>query len=108
MIRVIIAGVCFALGIFVFFSGVLGLFKFKYVLNRIHATALGDTLGIMLILLGCMILKGVSVVSLKYVLIVVFLFLTGPVTTHLIGAVEVLYHGNPNGEYEKEDKTWNT
>ena len=108
MIRLILAGVCFVLGVFVFFSSILGLFKFKYVLNRIHATALGDTLGILFVLLGCMILKGVSVVSLKYVLIVVFLFFTGPVTTHLIGAAEVLYHGNPNGEYTKEDKTWNS
>ena len=33
-------------GLFVFFTAVLGLYRFDYVLNRMHAAAVGDALGI--------------------------------------------------------------
>ena len=105
MIRTVIAGLFFALALFLFFSGVLGLFKFKYVMNRMHAVALGDTFGILFIVAGCIVLKGFSLVSLKLLIIPLFMFLTGPVVTHLIGQAEVMTHGNPKGEYKKEDRT---
>ena len=45
---------CFLFGLFVFFSAVLGLFRFDYVLNRMHAAAVGDSLGIFCVLIGLM------------------------------------------------------
>lgn len=104
MIRSILAGVFFALAVFLFFSGVLGLYKFRYVMNRMHAVALGDTFGIIFAVIGCIIMRGFSMASLKMVAIPVFMFLTGPVVTHLIGQVEVMCHKNENGEYEEEDR----
>ena len=47
---------CFLFGLFVFFSAVLGLFRFDYVLNRMHAAAVGDSLGIFCVLIGLMLL----------------------------------------------------
>ena len=49
---------CFLFGLFVFFSAVLGLFRFDYVLNRMHAAAVGDSLGIFCVLIGLMLLHG--------------------------------------------------
>ena len=47
------AGLAFFLfGLFVFFSAVLGLFRFDYVLNRMHAAAVGDSLGIFCVLIA--------------------------------------------------------
>ena len=46
MIRLIFAGLFLVLGLFMFVSEVLGFYKFTYVMNRMHAAALGDTLGI--------------------------------------------------------------
>ena len=48
---------CFLFGLFVFFSAVLGLFRFDYVLNRMHAAAVGDSLGIFCVLIGLIVLK---------------------------------------------------
>ena len=45
-------------GLFVLVSGVLGIFRFKNSLSRIHAAALFDTLGILLMLTGVMIATG--------------------------------------------------
>ena len=40
--------------VFVLLSAVLGIFRFRYALSRIHAAALVDTLGILLTLAGLM------------------------------------------------------
>ena len=104
MIRIVSAAVMFALSVFLFLSEIIGLYKFKYVMNRMHAAALGDTFGIIFTVIGCIILRGFSMASLKMILVVVFMFLTGPVVTHLIGQVEVMYHNNAGNEYEEEDR----
>ena len=67
---------CFLFGLFVFFSAVLGLFRFDYVLNRMHAAAVGDSLGIFCVLIGLMLLHGWSLSAAKTLLIFVFLWLT--------------------------------
>ena len=46
------------IGLGIFCIQILGVFKFKYVLNRMHAAAMGDTLGIGASLLGLMVLTG--------------------------------------------------
>lgn len=76
-------------GICIFFIQILGVFKFKYVLNRMHAAAMGDTLGIGASLLGLMVLNGFSFTSLKMGLIIAFLWLASPVSSHLISRLEV-------------------
>ena len=80
----------FLFGLFVFFSAVLGLFRFDYVLNRMHAAAVGDALGIFCILAGLVFLHGWSLPAAKTLLILVFLWLTSPVASHLIAEMEVL------------------
>ena len=105
MIRTILAAIFFAAAAFLFITEVVGLFKFDYVMNRMHAAALGDTFGILCVVLGVIVLRGFAVASLKLVLIPVFFFLTGPVLTHLIGKVEIADHRNRGHEYEEVDRT---
>ena len=81
-IRFIIFLALFISGLFVFGVATYGLFKFDYVLNRVHAAAKCDTLASMLILLSLMVASGFNIVSLKLFLIFVFLWLTNPVATH--------------------------
>ena len=65
MIRFIIAAIFIVAGIFVFAAAAFGVFKFKYVLNRMHVAAKWDSLGALLIMAGCMILGGFSFMTLK-------------------------------------------
>ena len=104
MIRVIFAGIFLALAVFIFFSEVLGFYKFKYVMNRMHAAALGDTMGIGSVLIAVAILTGELVPILKLILVLVFMFLTGPVVTHLIAGAEVETHKNAGHEYKEVDR----
>ena len=77
-------------GMGIFVLQLLGVFKFSYVLNRMHAAAMGDTLGIGISLTGLMILSGFNFTSLKMALIIMFLWLASPVSSHLISRLEVV------------------
>ncbi len=77
-----------AVGVVTFLLEVLGVFKFKYVLNRMHAAAMGDTLGIGAALAGLMILFGFRFVTLKLALVLIFLWCASPVSSHLISRLE--------------------
>ena len=100
MIRLILAALFLALGLFLFFSEVVGFYRFRYVMNRMHAAAIGDTLGIA----SMAILTGGLVATCKLILIIVFMFLTGPVLTHLIASEEVATHRPTEDEYREEDR----
>ena len=54
-----------------------------------HAAAMNDTLGILFVLLGLMVLKGMTMISLKFLLIILFLWFASPVSSHLIARLEV-------------------
>jgi len=104
MIKLAIASLFLLLGLFVFFTEVFGFFKFKYIMMRIHAAGLGDTLGIACIAISAAILIGSVNAALKLLLIVVFMFLTNPVLTHLLANIEVRQHKNAGQEYKEEDR----
>jgi len=100
-----LAGTFFLLiGLGIFVVEMIGVFRFKYVLNRMHAAAMCDTLALMFCLLGVAVIYGISFVTLKLVLIIIFLWLASPVSSHLIARLEVTT--NPDGmkeEYEVEE-----
>lgn len=90
MIREGIGAILILLGMFVFIVGILGIFRFRYVLNRMHAAAMADTLGTLLVIAGLVVL-GLDVFHMiKLLLVIIFLWLTSPVSSHLIGKVEML------------------
>lgn len=75
-------------GVIVFGIELYGGFKFRYVLNRMHAAALGDTLGILLSMLGLMLMIGFNFTSLKMLLVVIFLWFASPVASHTLARFE--------------------
>lgn len=85
-------------GMIVFGIELFGVFKFRYVLNRMHAAAMGDTLGIALSMLGLIVLWGLNFTSLKMILVVVFLWFASPVASHMLTRFEVA----TNEELDKE------
>lgn len=77
-----------------------GVFRFNYILNRMHIAAACDTLGIFLMLVGLIFLTGFTVMSLKLCLIIAFLWLANPVCSHLICKVEVMTNEKIDEECE--------
>ncbi len=87
--RFIIGAILLLCGLGIFVVEMVGIFKFKYVLNRMHAAAMGDTLGIGFALLGLIVMSGFNFTSAKLLFVLVFLWFSSPTASHLIARLEV-------------------
>ena len=88
MLRLIFSMGFLLLGMCVFVTATFGVNKFKRSLNRMHAAALGDTLGILFAVIGLVIWRGLSFVSFKLIVVVLFFWLASPVAGHMISRLE--------------------
>ena len=89
VIRFIACAIFTVCGLGCLVSGVVGVFRFKYALNRLHAAAILDTAGIFLMLMGVICALGFDITSLKILVVIGLLWLTSPVSGHLIGRMEI-------------------
>lgn len=89
--------------LFTLCTGVLGVFRYQYCLNRMHAAAVNDTLGILLAVCSLIIAQGLDFVSLKFLLVVVFLWIASPVSSHLIAKLEITTLDYGTEEMEVKD-----
>lgn len=87
-IQLVIGAAFLISGMVIFVLQIFGVFRLKYVLNRMHAAAMGDTLGISISLIGLMIMSGLNFTTLKLGLVIVFLWFASPVSSHLIARLE--------------------
>ncbi len=88
-LRLFAAMVLILAGILVLLAGVIGIFRIKYALNRLHSAAMVDSLGLFLITAGMIVISGFTVDSLKLILIVALFWVASPVCSHLLSALEV-------------------
>ena len=86
-------------GVVIFLIEMVGVFRFKYVLNRMHAAAMGDTLGIGFCLLGLIVMSGLNFTSLKMLLVIIFLWFSSPASSHLIARLEVTTNEDEEDHY---------
>jgi multicomponent Na+:H+ antiporter subunit G len=64
--------------------GALGVVRMPDVFTRLHAASVSDTFGVGLILIGLILVGGLTLVSVKLAFLLLFVFLTGPVATHAV------------------------
>lgn len=83
----ILSGFFIALGVVALLIGSLGLLRLPDVYCRIHAVGMIDTAGASFIILGMIIHEGFTLVTVKLVLIGVFMFFTSPIATHAVAQV---------------------
>lgn len=98
IVRFIIAAVFISAGIFIFAVATFGIFRFRYVLNRMHIAAQCDTMGALLSLVGVMILTGFTFTTIKLILCIAFIWAASPLASHLIAKAEYV-----SQESEDED-----
>lgn len=81
-------------GIFFVVVGAIGVLRMPDVYTRLHAAGMTDTMGAGLLLLGLALQAGWTLITVRLVLVYLFLFMTSPVASHalaraaLIGKVE--------------------
>lgn len=87
-------------GLFILLTGVVAQYRFHYVINRMHAASMGDSLGLMLVVLSVCISLNDGWTIAKYLLITVFLWITSPTSGHLIARLELATNEHPEREME--------
>ena len=93
-LQLIAGGILIVIGVLTMCAAVFGVWRFHYVLNRMHAAAMTDSLGILCVILGLMILSGFQFGTLKLALILAFFWLAGPVSSHMISNLVLLINEN--------------
>jgi len=97
--RFALAALLMSCGLLTLVATSVGLFRFSYVLNRIHVAALCDTFGLLLTFAALMVMQGFTFSSLKLFLIILFLWVANPVAGHLIAHLEVTTNPQEGKEY---------
>lgn len=99
-IRFCVTAILLLVGLFVLAVGVIGTYRFHFVLNRMHAAAMGDTLGLLFSLVALAVSGTDLFMSLKYLLVIAFLWVASPVGSHLISRLEVTTNEDLGRELE--------
>ena len=89
-IRFVAAAGLLVLGLIFEILAVFGVNRLKRALDRMHAAALGDTLGILFVFLGLILMRGFSFDSLKLFLVILFFWMASPVSGHMISRLEAM------------------
>lgn len=110
-IRFGLCAVFMTAGLFIMVVSIIGLYRFDFALNRIHAAALGDTLSLLLFTVGLLIAVGFHAVAWKLILVLVLQWLTSPLSSHMLSQFEYRVDENlaehvdlSEAEYETDEE----
>ncbi len=98
----IVGFVLISLGLIFIFIGLLGIYRFENFYSRLLAAADIDTIGLVTILLGIMLVSGVNVFSFKVLLILGLILVINPIVSSSI-ASSAFFSGYKIKEKEKEE-----
>ena len=99
----LVSWICLLAGCAVSVIGALGLLRLPDVFARMHGAGMIDTLGLGLILIGLMFQAGFSLITVKLILILVFVLFTSPTTTHALA--QACYFGGVWPQAVRKDPT---
>lgn len=88
----LVSSLFITLGALSIIVGLLGVYRMPDFYTRLHAASIIDTLGAMLILFGLILYYGFNIVSLKLLLILIFILITTPTAAHALAKSAL--HGN--------------
>jgi len=64
--------------------GAFGALRFPDFWSRLHAVSITDSAGVILLIVGMSLQSGATLITVKLLIIGVFLFITGPTATHAV------------------------
>jgi multicomponent Na+:H+ antiporter subunit G len=86
----ILGHILILIGSILMFIGAIGCLKYKNFFHQLHAAAVGDNGGLLLILFGLMVSDGLTLFSAKIFTLIIIILLTSPTNTHLISKLAIL------------------
>jgi multicomponent Na+:H+ antiporter subunit G len=91
-------------GVFLIGVSIIGILRLPDFYCRTHATGKSDTLGMFLVLAGIAVFSGISLVSLKIMLIALFIMIANPTATNAISRAAFLSGLQPWLKKDKVEK----
>ncbi len=84
LIIFILSWACMISGSFFVLVGAIGTLRLPDFWSRLHAASITDSGGVILLIVGMCLQAGVTLVTVKLLIIGIFLFITGPTSAHAI------------------------
>ena len=98
------SAVSLGVGLLCVLLGLLGVFRFRFVLNRIHCASIIDTVGIFFIILSLIFASRSLGTVPKLLLLLVFLWIGSPISSHLVGRLELSTDETAGANMGEEDR----
>ena len=89
ILQFVLSAVFILAGIVVILTALLGVFRFRFVMNRMHCAAMIDSFGIVCILIGLMFASGQWEEIWKLLAVVALLWIGSPLSSHLVSRLEI-------------------
>ncbi len=99
----ILSWACLVIGGALCLIGGLGLLRLPDLFARMHAAGIIDTLGMGLIMLGLMFQAGFTLITVKLIIIIVFILYTSPTATHAVAKAALHGGVSPNTDEEERE-----
>ena len=93
---------CVIVGAITIIIGLVGVFRMPDFFTKLHAASIIDTMGTMLILVGLMLYSGFNLVSVKLLLILIFILITTPAAAHALAKSAI--HGGLKPALEGDEE----
>jgi len=97
----VLSWVCLLGGAVFLLVGAIGLLRFPDFYTRLHAVSVCDTMGAGLVLIGLMLQGGLSLVTVKLLLMFYFMLFSGPTAVHALA--EAAFQGKLKPLVEKRE-----
>lgn len=82
--------------------GIIGIYKYKDVYSKLLTSSQIDTVAAITTIMALIIRTGFSQSSVKLLLILLFIMLTGPVSNHIIARSAYMFGYNPKKEAQRK------
>ena len=86
---------CLILGVIFTLIGSIGVLRLPDALTQLHAAGITDTMGAALIILGLVLKVGAGLLSVKLLIILLFLLFTNPAASHSLARAVRHYRNRP-------------
>ena len=86
-IKFTIVAVSVITGLFAYLCAVIGVNRFSFILNSLHCAGIGDTLGLMSIIFGCIVYVFDIMAAMKMLLVLILMWFTCPLSAHLLSEI---------------------
>ena len=100
----VVSGVLLAAGSFFIIVGAIGLVRLPDMFTRMHGAGVTDTLGAGLFIAGLMVQGGLTITTVKLLMIIIFLFFASPTSSYALANAALSQGLKPKTGKLEEDK----